>query len=115
MRKILAILMIILALAACGQQISYTKEFPYLPAYPGMELKEEPKMSDSGLYNVSYRIKDSEASKIATDYEKLLHKDGWTTAEDKKPAAFTVKKDEHLAAFIVTQEGEDTVLNMIVN
>lgn len=113
MKKMLLFMMsltLVFNLAACGKKIEYTKEFPYLPSFPGMVLKETTPANEYGFSSATYTIKDKKMVSVADEYEKILNDNGWKTTDNKKPNAFTVEKEDHKAVIVPSEDKNDTNL-----
>ncbi|MCX8129955.1 MAG: hypothetical protein N3I35_07655 [Clostridia bacterium] len=104
---------LVLIISACGSVVKYTKEFSYLPSYPGMVLENSSPANEYGFSTASYSIADAKIEDIITEYEKLLHKNGWKTTDDKKPSSITVEKEKHLAVIVPSQNMKDTTVFII--
>lgn len=111
MKNLLILLsFLFLFLTSCAPRISYTKEFPYLPSYKNMVAELEEKNEKQGqenekqlseLQKVTYTIKNAELENVLTEYETILHKDGWKTTLDGKPNMLQLEKENHTALIIV--------------
>jgi len=55
----------------------------------------------SELQKVTYTIKNAELENVLTEYETILHKDGWKTTLDGKPNMLQLEKENHTALIIV--------------
>jgi len=91
----------------------YTKEFPYLPAYPGMVLLSKGTADQNGYKSVMYSVKNSQNGNIISTYEKMLNKDGWKTTTDKKPEEIIVEKGNHRSIIVSAQLNKDTVITIV--
>ena len=83
--------------------IANTKEFPYLPAYSGMELKDITQPDQNNFRTANYIIKNSTKDKFLTEYIDILKKDGWTiniSLKDGNPDNATAYKGNHMATII---------------
>lgn len=95
--------------------IQYTEEFPYLPAYgENMELIEFREGEGEDVDIATYSVQNITADEFLTDYEELLIENNWENTFDNKPVSINMKKEEHIAIIIVPpieEEEEDlTVL-----
>lgn len=97
--------------------ITYTKEFSYLPAYSNMELQSITTPTDKNkLITAKYIIKNTTTDKVLNEYSDIFKKDGWevdmSLYKDKKPFSATAKKANHVAILTPEQNGSDIVLTI---
>ncbi|WP_407305575.1 hypothetical protein [Desulfosporosinus sp. SB140] len=125
MRKIIIYclaVVLLLSLTACNSKtptdttqttVSYTKEFPYLPAYSNMEYQSITQTPQKQSI-ARYLIKNTTTDKVLNDYADILKKDGWTVnwsyTKDKKPASIVAQKDNHTVALLPQQTGTNVLL-----
>jgi len=117
MKRIFVLFMIfnIFLISSCSPRVTYTKEFPYLPAYKNMTLEtaegdaeEEDTQAAGEPIKRTYIVQNVPAENVLAEYEEILNEDGWTTTLDGKPQMIEVKKDEH-EAMIIVYEQDDAV------
>lgn len=126
MKRIFVLLLLfnIFLISACAPQVTYTDEFPYLPAYGNMVLEADEEDGEEGEENEqkeqkegefskrTYVVENAEIENLLTEYEQILHEDGWTTAYDGKPNMIEVQKDDHHVTIIAYQQNEVTKLDI---
>lgn len=115
LKKILSILIVVsLAIFTIScSKVTYTKEFPYLPSYKEMTLKNFEESTKDKMGIATYVIKNKKPSDVLKDYEKQLKKDGWKITEDKKPASIAAEKDGHKTIIVPAQDKEDVFLTIV--
>ncbi|MCX8130559.1 MAG: hypothetical protein N3I35_10715 [Clostridia bacterium] len=113
MKKLLLLIItttLFLSLISCGKITEYTKEFSYIPSYPGTTLKSTEPANEQGFSKAIYLVKDTTISEVADNYERIFHDDGWKTTDNQKPTVFTVEKEKHIAVIALSQIDKDTNL-----
>lgn len=119
MKKFILIIISVMFLSifsSCtSTKITYTKEYPFLPAYEGMSLEKfTPAPTNEGLGDASYIIKDAKLEDILSKYEKILSKDGWKITKDDKPGAIIIEKDKHKALLVTQLTGDKNSVRMLI-
>ena len=111
---LLAISFVIMSYSCGKMQITYTKEFSYLPAYSGMVLTSQGSKPDkNGFKGAVYVVKNSISSDVLKQYQKLLNGDGWKTTTDNKPIDIVMDKASHRAIITATQNKSDAYLTIV--
>ncbi|TGE31960.1 hypothetical protein [Desulfosporosinus sp. Sb-LF] len=118
---ILAILFL-LSLTACNAKVpndvqtnvTYSKEFSYLPAYGNMKLQNITQPDENGISSARYLIKNTTTDIVLNQYADILKKDGWAEnwsyTKDKKPYSMVAQKDNHVTTLLPRQTDNDVVL-----
>lgn len=92
---------------------AYTKEFPYLPAYPNMEFQSVTQPDQNQLVTAKYLIKHTTTDKVLKEYGDILTKDGWAlqwSYANKQPNSIYATKDKHMVVLVPEQKGDDVQL-----
>jgi hypothetical protein len=123
---IISTFVLLMSLASCNAKtpnnaskpnITYTKEFSYLPAYSGMELQSITQPDKNKQRTAKYTIKNITTDKLLTEYADILKKDGWTVNfslyKDGKPFSASALKGTHVATLVPQQKGNDIILTII--
>ncbi len=109
---LILVVVMIMTILACApkEKITYTKEFPYLPAHEAMKLQEFEEGPQGGFGRAVYEI-EGEFDSFLANYEEILKKDSWEITDDKKPDAMTVTKGENTAVMTLYDlEGTTTLI-----
>lgn len=112
-KSLLVTLTISLMLVACTSNITYTKEFEYLPQVNGMESTTYEKAEQGEMSKAIYSIENEKYDVIIKRYEKNMIKDGWKVTEDNKPNLITLEKGEHKAVIISKQVDNNVELTIL--
>lgn len=121
MKKIFILLLVfsILLVSSCATRITYTEEFPFLPAYKNMTLEvdeedlEEDTAEEPGqLVKKTFIVANADVDNILGEYEQILNEDGWTITYDGKPQMLEAEKGEHKAMFVAYGQDGDVKLDI---
>lgn len=93
----ICVVMTIIIFLNNNSKVSYTKEFAYLPKYKNMQVETFEDTKDGQFGNAVYTLKGVKYKTFLSKYEKVLIRDGWKVAEDKKPESIEVTKGDHIA------------------
>lgn len=100
---------------SCNPSNVAYKEFPYLPAYAHMTIENFQKATDEeGLHHATFTVQNVDYENFLADYEKILHKNGWRTTDDKKPFSMNLKKDDHILIMVLTSKKTDKNISGII-
>jgi hypothetical protein len=116
MKKLILFSFLLIILVSCGNKITFTKEFSYLPMYSStMKLASySPAVSKSnGFSTARYTINNSNNADVLLNYEKILKKNGWSIYDDHKPYSFGAQKGTHQVTLVPQQSGNDVILNVM--
>ncbi|MBC8587555.1 hypothetical protein [Paratissierella segnis] len=86
-----------------------------IPIKDNMELKEtyNKKIEKTKMEISTYEIKNENLDTFLEGYEKDLEKDGWTTRTNMKPNGIVSEKDDNSVTFIVYEDSEKLLLDII--
>ncbi|MDR3587599.1 MAG: hypothetical protein P4L59_20145 [Desulfosporosinus sp.] len=94
--------------------VTYTKEFSYLPTYSKMELQNVAQPDKNQMINAKYIMKNTTTDIVLNKYADTFMKDGWTVkktlSQDKKSYSLHAQKGNHIATLLPQQSGNDVIL-----
>ncbi|RCX17144.1 hypothetical protein DFR58_10837 [Anaerobacterium chartisolvens] len=100
----------LVVLGGCGEKSTYTKEFEYLPSYPGMESANTTQVYQQTFSNAVYTIKNAAHKDIFKKYKSILEKDGWKIKDSDNPISINAEKGKHMAVIIPMQVKNDVTI-----
>jgi len=74
------------------------------------EQENEEQLSE--LQKVTYTIENAKLENVLTEYETILHEDGWKTTLDGKPNMLQLEKENHTALIIVYNQDNEVRLEV---
>jgi hypothetical protein len=123
-KKLVLLILSFLFLISCAPKVSYTEEFPYLPSYKGMVAETEGANKDqknkvqeqaTGLKKVTYIVEGVVLENALTEYETILHENGWKTIYDGKPNMIKLQKEKHTVNIVAYQQNKKVKLDITSN